>query len=227
MRRAGAPIGGPEGREWRSGAASVGRDSASRPLISIPDCSASWQRPRQTPASVSGRRQIQRCRKHGVHRVVLVDGIAGGPTGVKGRPTGRCATLDTGHSTSAWGHMNDPEVIMSNALPKNTLIAHSKALEAAGIAIALVVRVPAPLKSIADQAIRSASSVPANLTEGHGRFGRDRLHHWRIAYASAKEVDTHLRLLAQAGAIDKDRTNTALGLFDQVRAMTWRLLHPR
>ncbi|MEN8165261.1 MAG: four helix bundle protein [Acidobacteriota bacterium] len=109
---------------------------------------------------------------------------------------------------------------MSKALPGNTLIAHSKALEAAGLSIALVTRVPAPLKSLADQVIRSASSVAANLTEGHGRIGRDRMHHWRIAYASAKEVDTHLRLLAQAGAIDKNRAATAIRLFDQVRAMT-------
>ena len=123
--------------------------------------------------------------------------------------------------------MNETEKTMSHALPRNPLIAHSKALEAAGLAIALVTRVPAPLKSIADQVIRSASSVPANLAEGHGRFGRDRTHHWRIAYASAKEVDTHLRLLAQAGAIDKNRTNMALALFDQVRAMTWRLLNPK
>jgi four helix bundle protein len=35
--------------------------------------------------------------------------------------------------------------------------------------------------------------VPANLAEGHGWSGRDRLHFWRIAYASAKEVDSHLR----------------------------------
>ena len=62
-------------------------------------------------------------------------------------------------------------------------------------------RVPAPLKPIADQVIRSASSVPANLAEGHGRSGRDRQHHWRIAYASAKEVDSHLRLLAAASAV--------------------------
>lgn len=116
---------------------------------------------------------------------------------------------------------------MFNALPTKTLIAHSKALEAAGISIALVARVPAPLKSLADQVVRSASSVPANLSEGHGRAGRDRMHHWRIAYASAKEVDTHLRLLAQANAIDKDRTTSALNLFDEVRAMTWRLLHPK
>ena len=88
-------------------------------------------------------------------------------------------------------------------------------------------RVPAPLKSIADQVIRSAASVPANLAEGHGRTGRDRLHFWRIAYASAKEVDSHLRLLAQAGAVNGSNAERALSIFDEVRAMTWRLLNPR
>ena len=121
--------------------------------------------------------------------------------------------------------MNNPEVTMHDSLPTNGLIAHRKALEAAGIAISLVLRVPAPLKSIADQVIRSASSVPANLSEGHGRFGRDRMHHWRIAYGSAKEVDTHLQLLVQAGTIDTGRAEAALRLFDETRALTWLLLH--
>jgi four helix bundle protein len=88
-------------------------------------------------------------------------------------------------------------------------------------------RVPAPLKSIADQVIRSASSVPANLAEGHGRSGRDRLHHWRIAYASAKEVDSHLRLLLNAGVVNVEAAERTIETFDQVRAMTWRLLNPR
>ena len=122
--------------------------------------------------------------------------------------------------------MNDPEVTMSKAVGNTNLVAYTKALEAAGIAIKLVMRVPAPLKSIADQVIRSASSVPANLAEGHGRFGRDRQHHWRIAYASAKEVDSHLRLLAAAGAVNGIGAENALETFDQVRAMTWRLLNP-
>ena len=52
------------------------------------------------------------------------------------------------------------------------------------------------------------------------------MHHWRIAYGSAKEVDTHLRLLAGAGAIDITQATTAIRLFDEVRALTWRLLHP-
>ncbi len=123
--------------------------------------------------------------------------------------------------------MNNQEVIMHKPLAQPGLIAHRKALQAAGIAISLVMRVPAPLKSLADQVIRSASSVPANLSEGHGRSGRDRMHHWRIAYSSAKEVDTHLRLLVNAGAIDSCRAESALSLFDETRALTWRLLHPK
>ena len=74
--------------------------------------------------------------------------------------------------------------------------------------------------------VRSATSVPANLAEGHGRVGRDRAHFWRIAYASAKEVDSHLRLLLGAEAVNRQRATVALDLFDEVRAMTWRLLNP-
>jgi four helix bundle protein len=122
--------------------------------------------------------------------------------------------------------MNDPEVTMSNALASTNLIAHEKALAAAGDAISLVLRVPAPLKSIADQVIRSASSVPANLAEGHGRTGRDRLHFWRIAYASAKEVDSHLRLLERAGVVNTGNVARVLETLDQVRAMTWTLINP-
>ena len=102
-----------------------------------------------------------------------------------------------------------------------------KATTAAGIAITLVMRVPAPLRPIADQVIRAASSVPANLAEGAGRSGRDRIHHWRIAYGSAKEVDTYLRILVETGALDPSQAESSLNLFDDIRAMTWRLLHPR
>jgi len=63
-------------------------------------------------------------------------------------------------------------------------------------------------------------------SRGDGRSGRDRFHHWRIAYASAKEVDSHMRLLAQAGAINRAKAEKALSIFDEVCAMTWRLLHP-
>ena len=116
---------------------------------------------------------------------------------------------------------------MLDALPNSNLIVYRKAIESAGPAISLAMRVPAPLKSLADQVIRSASSFPANLAEGHGRSGRDRIHHWRIAFASAKEVDCHLQLLALSGAIDRRRADESIQLFDEVRAMIWRLLHPK
>ena len=123
--------------------------------------------------------------------------------------------------------MNNPEVTMHDVQQPTRFDALEKATTAAGIAISLVIRVPAPLKPIADQVIRSASSVPANLAEGAGRSGRDRLHHYRIAYGSAKEVDTHLRLLTGARAINNLQATTAINLFDEVRALTWRLLHPK
>ena len=55
----------------------------------------------------------------------------------------------------------------------------------------------------------------------------NRFHHYRIAYGSAKEVDTHLRLLISAGALTDRKAQNAVRLFDDVRAMTWRLLHPK
>jgi four helix bundle protein len=123
--------------------------------------------------------------------------------------------------------MNSPEVTMTNADATTGFVAHEKALDAASIAIRLAMRVPASLRPIADQAIRSAASVAANLAEGRGRSGRDRLHFYRIAYSSAKEIDSHVRLLARSGVIDTNKAEQALAIFDEVRAMTWRLLHPR
>ncbi len=131
------------------------------------------------------------------------------------------------HLTGSGKCMNNPEVTMHEQQQSTGFDALEKATTAAGIAISLVMRIPAPLKPIADEVIRSASSVPANLAEGSGRSGRDRTHHFRIAYGSAKEVDTHLRLLTAIGAIDHTRAATVLQFFDDVRAMTWRLLHPK
>jgi four helix bundle protein len=116
---------------------------------------------------------------------------------------------------------------MRNAKPTSEFIAHTKAVQAAGIAIKLVSRLPVAYRSLADQVIRSASSVPANLAEGLGRSGKDRAYHWRIAYGSAREIDTHLALLVGAGVINQNLAASSRQLFDEVRAMTWRLLHPR
>ena len=123
--------------------------------------------------------------------------------------------------------MNTTEESMHQTSHANRFEVLGIALQAAGTAIAIVGRVPAKYRSLSDQVIRSASSVPANLAEGHGRAGKDRLYHYRIAYGSAKEVDVHLRLLVNVGSIERSQTAETLELFDRVRAMTWRLLNPR
>ncbi len=113
---------------------------------------------------------------------------------------------------------------MPHALHQSPPPALAKALEAAGIAIALTATVKAPLRSLADQVIRAAASVPANIAEGEGRSGKDRAYHWRVAYGSAKELDVHLLLLLAAGSVDPARTRRAMDLLDEVRAMLWRMI---
>ena len=137
--------------------------------------------------------------------------------------------LDSDELASLVGCMNEPEETMHHVtINKNRgLLAHTIALEAAAEAIRLAGNTPAPMRSLADQVIRSASSVPANLAEGAGRTGRDRKHHWRIAYGSALEVGSHLELLMRVRAIDSQSAAEAIELFDRVRALTWRLLHRR
>ncbi len=113
---------------------------------------------------------------------------------------------------------------MPHELHESRPPALAKALEAAGIAIALAAAVKSPFRSLADQVVRAAASVPANIGEGEGRSGKDRYYHWRVAYASARELDVHLRLLLASGCVDTMRTRRALALLDEVRAMLWRMI---
>ena len=68
---------------------------------------------------------------------------------------------------------------MLRPLQKPCLVAHSTALEAAGLALVLASRVPAPLRSLGDQVIRAGSSPLPGLAKTLGgqpdRSGRDRV----------------------------------------------------
>jgi hypothetical protein len=61
--------------------------------------------------------------------------------------------------------------------------------------------------------------MPPILAERRGRFGKDHTHQRRIACASAKEVDRHLRLLDLSSTLHRDQATTALKLFDNIRGM--------
>ena len=125
--------------------------------------------------------------------------------------------------------MNDLEVTMTPKLrdAQPDLQAHTVAVEAAAVVLGLARSVPAQLRFLADQLCRAACSAALNLAEGRGRSGRDRLHHYRIAYGSAKEAGSALQMLLAGGLVDAQQVAKACELLDRVRAMTWRLMRPR
>jgi len=78
-------------------------------------------------------------------------------------------------------------------------------------------------RDLVDQLTRAAESVALNLAEGAGRAGRDKAYHFNVAYGSAGEAGTALRLLDAYGALPPHRTADLLERLDQVRAVAWRL----
>ena len=57
---------------------------------------------------------------------------------------------------------------------------------------------------VAQQIVRSASSIAANVGEGNRRQGKDRLHFFRIAAGSAEETRVHLRVAIAWGWLRAD-----------------------
>ncbi len=106
-------------------------------------------------------------------------------------------------------------------------LALERAVQAAATCLAIARHRPGLPGDLASQVARAAASVPLNLAEGSGRNGRDRIHHFRIAYASALEASAALDLLRRCGLVDAAPAAEALALLDEVRAMTWRLVQPK
>ena len=103
--------------------------------------------------------------------------------------------------------------------------AHQVATIVAQQALTLAfVKAPPAIRSLCDQMIRAATSVPLNLAEGNGRRGKDRRYHFSVAYGSALEASSALELLASAGTVSVDQAEVMLALLDRVKAMTWRLM---
>jgi len=81
-------------------------------------------------------------------------------------------------------------------------------------------------RDLVNQLTRAIESVALNLAEGAGRAGRDKAFHYSVAYGSAGEAGTAMRLLAAYGALSVERAVSLLGQIDQVRAVCWRLARP-
>jgi len=100
------------------------------------------------------------------------------------------------------------------------------AIEAVGLVYQLLEKTPPAAAALVGQVRRSSTSIPLNLSEGLGRDGRDRLHHWRIAHASSKETTTSIQLLHAMGALEPALAERTLSLLDRLNALTYRLTHP-
>jgi len=98
---------------------------------------------------------------------------------------------------------------------------------AAAQTLVLVRTTPRHVRSYADQITRASGSVALNLAEGFGRRGKDKRHHYAIAYGSAQETLSALRILVAVHAVDSDSATLLAAQIDRVCAMTWRLMHPR
>jgi four helix bundle protein len=80
-------------------------------------------------------------------------------------------------------------------------------------------------RDLADQLRRAAASVVLNLAEGSGRRGLDRMHCYRIAQGSAREVRAALEVAQALGLLESSADVEAL--LDRVLAMLWRMTKGR
>ena len=78
---------------------------------------------------------------------------------------------------------------------------------------------------LARQVRRAAASVALNIGEGTRRHGKDRVHLWRVAAGSAKEVFAALRVAEAFGYLGGSDVAAPLALCDRALAMLWRLTH--
>ena len=78
--------------------------------------------------------------------------------------------------------------------------------------------------ALGDPLTRATVSVLSNIDEGAAHAQRVRAHHDRLAYGSAREVRTQLRIAAAWGYVDAATVDAPLALLDRVGAMLWRLI---
>ena len=72
---------------------------------------------------------------------------------------------------------------------------------------------------------RAATSVPANIAEGHGRENTGNfVQHLRISQGSLKELETHLLLAERVGILAATNAQQALGQCESLGKMLRALI---
>ena len=79
--------------------------------------------------------------------------------------------------------------------------------------------------ALTSQARRAATSIPANIAEGHGRATRPAyLNFLRIAQGSLKELETHILISARVGITSNDQAEPLLAQADELGRMLRALI---
>jgi four helix bundle protein len=101
------------------------------------------------------------------------------------------------------------------------LIVWQRARELTGLAYTIARGLPSEERfELASQIRRASVSVPANIAEGHSRRHRSEfLQFLSIAYASLKELESHLLTAEAAGYVSRDRLADALAASAEVSRM--------
>jgi four helix bundle protein len=80
---------------------------------------------------------------------------------------------------------------------------------------------------LADDARRAARSVVENTGEGAGRFGRDRPHHFSIAYGSGRELRNQLVIAELDGGLTASELEEPRQLLERELGLLWGLMRRR
>ena len=103
------------------------------------------------------------------------------------------------------------------------LIAETVSLQLIEELRGVVARIQRNDGDLARQIRKAASSVGLNVGEGERRRGKDRLHSFRIAAGSAREVQVALRVARAWGYVGDDHIAPAMRLLDRELALLWGL----
>lgn len=102
-------------------------------------------------------------------------------------------------------------------------IVEEKALQMVGMVGRLLPSVQKVNRGLADQLDRASISVPLNVAEALRSQGGHRAARLHTAMGSARETRMALRVAEVRGYVRASDIQGALGLIDEVCAMSWRL----
>jgi four helix bundle protein len=104
----------------------------------------------------------------------------------------------------------------------------SKALAVAVISLAKEMPSDKGSDALANQVIRSAASIPANIAEGYGRFADGAYrNHLSIARGSLFETQTSLDILMDVGYAPTSKVQPILAQCDEVGRLLTALMNSR